>query len=168
MGRAGGGCYSDRNAKVVTIDADRLQDPEALTRSLAHELGHVLAGAPGTVFAPGMTRDQYIRDNTWNDLRGEAEATVVELQVRDDILAAGGQDLGVTGRTAADKKRLWSDHQAHKLTRAQLVEELAKLFAYQETTSDTHKPYWEHYAARHAAAWDRNHPTPTPLPLPPP
>lgn len=168
LGSAGGGSHSDRHARVVTLDPDRLRDPDALARTLAHELGHVRVGAPTPALRPGMSRDQYIRENTWSDLRGEAEATVMELEVRDDILAGGGPDIGITGSTAADKKRLWRDHQARRLTRAQLVEALAKLFAYREITSDTHRSYWDHYAARHAAAWDANHPTPTPLPLPPP
>ena len=50
-GPAGGGTNSNRDTRTVTIDRDTLEDPDALARSLSHELGHVLDGPPAYVYA---------------------------------------------------------------------------------------------------------------------
>ena len=136
--------------------------------TIAHELGHFLAGAPAYQYDPSMDRDKYIRTNTWIDLDGEASATIMELEVRQEQLDKGEGDLGLTGVTAKEKKKLWQEHQAGSISKDELRVKLADLFAEKEVTSDTSLPYWEHYARSHADAWDRANPPVTPLPLPGP
>jgi hypothetical protein len=170
-GAPGAGTCTKADAKppTVEIDPDEASSP-LLSSTLAHELGHVAHGAPIYAYDPSMDRDRYITENTMIDLEGEAAATVMELEVRDDLLAAGSPDPGITGATAADKIRLWDQFKAGKLTHDALIHELALLFARKEqpSTDSTAKTYWYFYAPNHAAAWDANNPTPTPLPLPSP
>jgi hypothetical protein len=166
-GPAGGGTNSKRDTKVITIDANTLKDPDDLAGTLAHELGHALDDKK-YVFDPSMDHDRYVRENTWTDLHGESAATISELQVRDDILASGGSDIGISGTTAKDKITLWEKHKAGSLTRADLEQEIAELFAHKETTSDTKLPYWDHYAKGHHDAWVKNNPGDASKPIPRP
>lgn len=152
----------------MTIDPN--ESTEQLARSLAHELGHVLDGDPTYEFDPSMDRTDYITRNTIIDLQGEAAATIMEFEVRDDILISNGTDIGVTGATAADKIRLWDEHKVGKLSRDALVAAIVQLFAHREkpSTDASAATYWYFYAPNHAAAWDANNPSPSPRPLPPP
>ena len=158
MGPAGDGTFADPNTEVITIDSAGAQDPAELANSLAHELGH----ANDTIEYISMEnvgREEYIRENTYADLRGEAEATISELMVRDELLASDlGLDTGVSGATSETKKLLWAEYKAGSMTREELVGEISELFATGEITSDSNLPYYDHYAQYHAECWDNAHP----------
>lgn len=66
--------------------------------------------------------------------------------------------ITISGATATDKIALWEKHKAGSLTRSDLEQEIAELFAHKETTSDTTLPYWDHYATSHHDAWVKNNP----------
>lgn len=167
-GVLGGGTFTDAAASPpeVVIDPGDVANGE-LAMSLSHELGHVADGDAQYVQDASWDRNRYITENTMVDLRGEAEATIMELQVRDELTAAGRADPGISGATSADKIRLWGEFTAGTLSRADLVEAIALLFARGESPSTASGTYWNYYGQFHADAWDANHPTPTPLPLPP-
>jgi len=170
-GAAGGGTFSDEAATppTITIDPQDAANTSVLAQSLAHELGHVAAGPVQYEWDASMSRDTYIRRNTVLDLESEAEATIMELRVRDELLAAGEQDPGVSGATSAQKIALWEDHKAGRITRDELVARIVDLFATGESPSnDSSTTYWYYYAENHAAAYDAANPTPTPLPIPGP
>jgi hypothetical protein len=166
-GSPGAGTATDHHRQPPTVTIDPAETTEQLARSMAHELGHVLDGETVYEFDQSMDRDTYISTNTVLDLEGEAEATIMELKVRDDVLTSG-TDIGITGATADEKISLWEEHKTGKLTRDQLVAELVDLFAHREqpSTDPSAATYWDFYAKAHAEAWDKNNPTPTPLPIP--
>lgn len=51
----------------------------------------------GYVGMDGKTREQYIDGNVKNSLNDEGEATISNLQVRDELLKAKAGDIGVAG-----------------------------------------------------------------------
>ncbi len=166
---AGTCTISDPKIMRVQVDPQEASSPR-LAATLAHELGHITDVPPGYEFDASMDRDRYITRNTIEDLEQEADATLTELEVRDEILAAGGADPGITGATAVEKIRLWEEHVAGRLSRPNLVHEIVMLFARveQPSTDPSAKTYWYLYAPTHAAAWDANNPGDQGKPLPSP
>ncbi|WP_376091804.1 DUF4781 domain-containing protein [Roseomonas sp. CCTCC AB2023176] len=100
--RTGSGSFTDPIEKRIVLDpglyANRPFNPVA---ELSHEFGHALGGAGPVAPAPGMTRAAFVDANLARMARSEGEATLANLAVRDEILTAGGPDIGVSGRQGA-------------------------------------------------------------------
>lgn len=87
-GQAGLGTYLVPREKIV-IDENAIGQGSRIARSLSHEVGHHL-------FTEGPDRtskQSYVNSM----LRGEAAATLSNVQVQREIIAAGGPDIGVSG-----------------------------------------------------------------------
>lgn len=87
-GQAGMGTYLVPREKIV-IDENAIGQGSRIARSLSHEVGHHL-------FTEGPDRtskQSYVNSM----LRGEAAATLSNVQIQREIVAAGGPDIGVSG-----------------------------------------------------------------------
>jgi type VI secretion system secreted protein VgrG len=101
-GDAGEGSYTLRDTKTIVIDSSQKAYPALVVQTLAHETGHALYGKNAEISPKGLTRNQYIARNVNVNLKDEGEATLVNAQVRQEILDHGGPDVGIAGVQRAD------------------------------------------------------------------
>lgn len=144
----------------IQIDPDQMNDPASLFNSLAHEVGHAVQPDIQWEFDSTMTRQGYIDANTGLNLEDEAEALMMELAVREDLLKGDAPlDIGASGTTSADKLALYERYKAGDIDRDQMIKGAATLIG-TETPSKTDpgvNNYVEHYGRAHADAWDASH-----------
>ena len=96
---ATGRTQADRGAQVITINTTGKSN-EQLTTSLAHEAGHADYEMDPQVPMDGNTRDEYVEGNLNRSLRDEGEATLTNVEVRDEITEAGGPEIPIAGNAA--------------------------------------------------------------------
>lgn len=144
FGESGAGTFFSASSGEIVLDP--ASDASTIASSLAHELGHAVDELE---YAPlGSSMDDYVSGNTWEDLSGEAEATIMELKVRDELLAAGADDPGISGH-AAEKLDAWEAYKTHG-DRDMLVRDISHIFAELERPSTSESSsYWDYYANHH-------------------
>ncbi|MEQ1501328.1 MAG: hypothetical protein ABMB14_03815 [Myxococcota bacterium] len=159
LGTPGGGTAADRGTKIVTLDPSTSANPMVAVQLIAHELGHANYTLPDAPPIGAMSREEYVRVNVMRHLRDEAEATISELRVRDELQTAGAGVMPISGATAPQKITLWEQFKAGTLTREALVEQLATLFGHGERPSGpaASGDYWDYYAQNYGTYWDANH-----------
>lgn len=157
-GGKGKGTFADRSKKSIHVDPSHKGHPLTLLQYLAHEAGHAMYKPGGYVGMDGKTRQQYIDGNVKNSLNDEGEATITNLQVRDELLKAKVGDIGVAGTQAKKYKELYKKYPQAK-DRDTLREAIGKVYAAGEHPSTAPKStYGQYYAKPYAAAWDKAHP----------
>jgi type VI secretion system secreted protein VgrG len=97
MGVPGEGTFASRDEHRIVIDPNGDSTPEGMTQSLAHEAGHAAYDLPPEIPPDGLTREEYVRQNTDRNLQDEGAATLNNIQVRDEISGNGGPDIGIAG-----------------------------------------------------------------------
>lgn len=146
-GAAGGGSYADSSTKTITLDQDILSDPERAVRVLAHEVGHGLDSS----IADQSTKAKFVADS----LAMEGRATLNNYRVRDEIMAAGGDDIGIAGNA--------TNHPSYAAVYAQYQKDgdaeaaayaIGAIFGQGERTSTTQQPYADYYGGW----YDKTHP----------
>lgn len=173
LGTAGNGTYTDVNTtpKTIVVDPSQLGDPALLAQSLAHELGHVYQNDYPHVFDPRWDRTRYVSENTVRALSGEADACMMELRVRDEVIARGGTPPPISGKGDA-KIALWARHVAGEAGLAsddEIRRALALFIGKNEHPStDPTQTYWDYYAASFADGWDARNTPGQHLGIPPP
>ncbi len=152
-GPAGDGSATDPAGKTITIASPR--DTDLLVRSVAHEAGHAIGNRPASIpITETMTRDEYVRLSVENDMLGEGDATFNNAKVRDEIIAAGGADIGISGTQTPDYERVYADFKTGVITQAQAVERMGVLVGGERTSIPPKKPYLEYYGDSHREYWD--------------
>lgn len=156
-GPAGGGSFCDSTAKKIVIDQNEKNDAPTVVQTLAHESGHALYKQDPYVDGNGRSREEFVSKNTMRLLKDEGEATLVNIKVRDEIVANGGKDIGVAG------SRSWTYTQIAKKypdpkDRDKARTEIANEFADNENPStDASKTYRQYYAKTYEDHWDKHH-----------
>lgn len=154
-GTAGKGTFTDKTHKKIVIDSNDKGDTTAILNSLAHETGHATYDVPWHP-PKGLTRQQYVERNTRENLRDEGEATLSEYEVRDELLAAGGPDIGISGGNRKAKDKAYADYKKHG-DRARARDDIGQIFHDKEHPSnDTSKTYYDYYKGPHEKWWDKN------------
>lgn len=156
-GEPGGGTFASPSTKTITIDPDTTGDVPGVVQSLAHEVGHALDETERYVGPDGLTRDQYVDQNTTGQLEGEAEATIMNLRVREELLAGDdGVDIGVAGAGSAEYQRLYAQYQEDG-DREALVRGISTHFAHNEHPSnDPDSDYHDYYSRFYENHWDEH------------
>ncbi|MBR8316025.1 type VI secretion system tip protein VgrG [Burkholderia dolosa] len=93
-GEAGKGSYAARNGKppAIVIDSGDKNDPKAVVQGLSHEAGHALYP-----YKPDFSsKSNYVN----GALADEGAATLNNIKVRREIIAAGGPDIKIAGDPA--------------------------------------------------------------------
>jgi len=139
-GPAGEGTYLVPGVKVI-IDENAIGQGPRIARSLSHEVGH-------HQFAEGPDRtskQSYVN----NMLRGEAAATLSNVQVQREIVAAGGPDIGVSGTGSRPQQygAIAVELQAGRLNRSQALEQIAEVFKTEAPSVGPHATYELYYGA---------------------
>lgn len=152
-GPAGDGSATDVSGKTITIASPR--DAESMVRSMAHEAGHAIGDRPASIpITETMTRDEYVRLSVENDMLGEGDATFNNAKVRDEIIAAGGPDIGISGTQTAAYEQVYADFKAGAINQAEAVERMGALVGSERTSIPPKKPYLEYYGDSHREYWD--------------
>lgn len=139
-GQAGGGTYLVPGVKIV-IDENAIGQGPRIARSLSHEVGHHL-------FTEGPDRtskQSYVNSM----LRGEAAATLSNVQVQREIVAAGGPDIGVsgTGNRPQQYGAIAVELQAGQINRSQALGQIAEVFKTEVPSVGRHANYELYYGA---------------------
>lgn len=141
------------------IDENEKGDTESIVQTLAHEIGHARYQEEPFVPIGDLTREEFIDANTQRNLNNEGEATLVNLEVRQEILDNGGADIGVAGAGAEDYKKIFESG-LHETDRAAAREDIGNKFASGETPStDPSKNYGDFFGDFWGEYYDNNAPT---------
>ncbi|MGC8477096.1 MAG: hypothetical protein ACP5NP_12145 [Acetobacteraceae bacterium] len=141
-----GACCSraslDRQISISENYATSLT-PAQLVQTIAHEAGHAKY-TPSTDNA-ATTQQQWVDIEVRKCLIDEAEATLFNCQVRQEILDAGGEDIGVAGAGASSYIGIYEQYKANAITREQALDRIASSFGTSETTSTDGQNYDSYY-----------------------
>jgi len=155
-GKKGGGSWANRQTKTIVV-ADG-KTPEQNVSTISHEAGHARYGTPTRHGMDGYnTRADYISANVDEHLADEAAAQFNSATVRDEVLGAGGSDIGIPGR--GDYEGIWDRYEAETITRDQALGEMGRAMG-AETTSTTGQNYRDYYGRSYGRTWDSAHSTP--------
>ncbi len=157
--RQGGGSEADRTAQIIYIDTQNKSN-EAVVTLLAHETGHADYTMDPYVPIAGNSRDDYVAGNLQRSLRDEGEATLTNVEVRNEIIENGGPEIPIAGNSA--------NHSAYEQSYEDLQnggdrdtarDEIGGTFADGETTSTTGESYRDYYGGFYEDQYD-NSPNP--------
>ena len=155
-GTAGGGSYADKQQKTITIDANEFNNPTSYIQTIAHESGHALYQSDPYVSPNGLTRQEYIEANASSSLKDEGEATLMNIQIRDEILKNNGPDIGIAGTQGAAYEKSYQNYQKHG-DREKARTEIGNVFANNEVPSTApDKTYKQYYSKPYEDHWDKN------------
>jgi uncharacterized Zn-binding protein involved in type VI secretion len=158
-GVAGAGTTANRGTKVITIDPNQRGNAPSIVQSLSHESGHAMYTLPPQTPTTGLTRDQYVSQNTQNNLDDEGEATLTNAQVRQEILDNGGEDIGIAGTQTPAYQQSYQDYQTHG-DRQRARREIGNIFADNEHPSnDVTHTYRDYYGKAYGDHYDAHPPT---------
>jgi type VI secretion system secreted protein VgrG len=154
-GDAGKGSYTDKTKKRIVVDSNAKNSPTAAAQTLAHESGHALYTADPYVTPTGKTKDEYVKANVKRDLKDEGEATLTNVQVRNEVKENGGPDIGVAGTQAKKYEEIAAKYPEAK-DRDKAREEIGSAFAKGEHPSNApSQTYEDYYAKTYADHYDK-------------
>jgi type VI secretion system secreted protein VgrG len=156
-GPANGGTYTDVDNKTIVLDANEQSNLSEAAISVSHESGHAL-NPNAEVQMSGLTRAEYVKQGTDAELKGEGAATLANARARDEILAAGGPDIGIAGGQSKKYDAIYQQYKAGKITRDQAEKQIAQAYGKGETTSNTNQNYSTYYKSYYEQAWDAAYP----------
>ena len=142
-GAAGMGAYYDARNRRIVVDSNAMGDGERVVRSLSHELGHHKFKEPQEY----SSRSAYVH----RQLRNEGAATLENSLVRAEILAAGGPDIGVSGRNSAAYERITGEYLAGRIDRDSALNRIVGVFGAEVPSTDPTKNYLDYYGDHYDA-----------------
>ncbi|WP_445978557.1 XVIPCD domain-containing protein [Stenotrophomonas muris] len=141
-GPAGGGTYLVPGVKIV-IDENAIGQGSRIARSLSHEIGHHLF----TEQPDRASKQSFVNTS----LRGEAAATLSNVQVQREITAAGGPNIGVSG--TGDRPQQYgaiaAKLEAGQINRNQALSQIADVFKTEAPSVGPHATYELYYGAHY-------------------
>lgn len=141
-GPAGGGTYLVPGVKIV-IDENAIGQGSRIARSLSHEIGHHLF----TEQPDRASKQSFVNAS----LRGEAAATLSNVQVQREITAAGGPNIGVSG--TGDRPQQYgaiaAKLEAGQINRNQALSQIADVFKTEAPSVGPHATYELYYGAHY-------------------
>lgn len=153
-GTAGKGSYCDKSKKKIIIDPNEKGHHVQIVQTLAHESGHALYTPDAYVAPTGITRQNYVNSNVTSALKDEGEATMMNCQIRAEIIANGGADIGIAGAQASEYQKIYNKY-PNPGSRETARKEIGDLFADGEQPStDPTKTYRDYYAQPFADFYD--------------
>jgi hypothetical protein len=163
-GLPGKGTFYDANGKPrpkLVVDPLMASNPAMIAQLGSHESGHANYTPDPYVPAKGLRRADYVAQNTNRDLKNEGEAAMTNMQVRQEILAAGGPDIGTNGAQAAKYNQIYQKY-PNAADRDKARQEIANTWGAGETPSTAPtQNYAQYYGGPYGQQWDKENP---PLP----
>lgn len=143
-GPAGQGSYCDKQSKTIIIDKNTQGNTRSVLTTLAHEGGHARYEADPYVPHNGLTRDEYVSRNVQRNLKDEGEATLTNIEMRDDLKKHGGMRIDIAGAQAAKYEAIHKKYPDDK-DRDQARSEIGEEFADGEKVSRPPNPSYREY-----------------------
>jgi hypothetical protein len=154
-GSVADGYYTDWDHSTIVIDQP-LGDATTVSH-IAHEVSHATTAQQHSIPAtPTMTRDEYVQQNVDNLMHNEGEAQFHASQVRAELQAAGGPDIGIPGTQTADYQRVYDEFRAGTITRAQAIDQMGTSMGNERVSTPPYQPYRDYYADSFRGDWDTN------------
>lgn len=155
-GTPGKGTYCNPATQEIVVDPNKLGNDAGIVRSLSHEAGHAAYDREPEIPKGTLTRDEYVRQNTKRDLKDEGEATISNIEARDEILSNGGPDIGISGSQSDKYDEIASKHDLDDpADRDKAREEIGDAFAKGEHPStDPAKNYEDYYGDHYKKKYD--------------
>jgi type VI secretion system secreted protein VgrG len=154
-GEPGKGSFCRRDRKEIIIDPDSKGKPVLVTQTLAHESGHALYQPDPYIPPAGLTRQVYIDSNAARDLADEGEATLMNCQIRAEIISRNGPNIGVAGAQEAQYEKIYAKYSKPE-DRDQARREIATIFANGEHLSTAPSmTYGQYYEKPYADYFDK-------------
>lgn len=140
-GQTGGGSYADEQNKLIIMDPEHLADDNEAVQTLAHEAGHALY----PVDIDHSSRENYINSL----LSDEGGATLNNIKVQREILANGGEDIGIAGSTENLKayNEAYDKMMGGEISRNSAAQSIGKIFGEGEIASGTDMNYHDYYGS---------------------
>ena len=124
--------------KTITLDIQLKTDPNQATQVLAHEVGHALHPYQLNT----SSRQAYLN----GALDDEGAATLKNIQVQREIIAAGGPDIGIAGNPNNHASYIQAYNQYLKDGNAEVaIRKIGSQFGNGEFTSTTGQNYADYY-----------------------
>jgi uncharacterized Zn-binding protein involved in type VI secretion len=148
------GSFCDKEAKKIVIDPNDTN----VAQTLAHETGHALYTADPYVEFGTLSRSEYVAKNANSALKDEGEATLMNAQIRNEIIGNGGEDIGIAGNNTEKYEKAYDEYKKSG-DRDKARQEIGDIFADNEHPStDRTKTYRENYSKTYEEHWDKYHP----------
>jgi type VI secretion system secreted protein VgrG len=153
-GEAGKGSYADKDALEIVIDESKKDSADRIVQTLSHEKGHALYKSDPYVSPTGLTKEKYVEKNVKRNLKDEGEATLSNLEVRDEILSSGGPDIGVAGTKTKQYEKVHLEYKSVG-DREKAREAIGDIFADGERPStNPNMNYREYYSKPYEEFYD--------------
>jgi len=153
-GREGKGSYANKSKKKIVIDSKEKDNPASMASILSHESGHALYKEEPYIQPAGLTKEEYVKRNAERYLKDEGEATLVNVQVRLEIMQNSGPDIGIIGKNAEKYQYIFDKYPEEK-DRDKARQEIGEVFAKGENPSvDSIKTYEDYYSKFYSDFYD--------------
>lgn len=159
-GTAGNGTFADRSTREIVIDPTGIGNALGCTQLLAHEAGHARYPLEPEVPMTGLTREQYVSQNTDRHLRDEGEATLRNAEVREEIknTSGGANDIGIAGTHTNEYQAAYERYEESG-DRSAARTEIGNIFGHGERPStSTGQDYSAFYGSSYATNYDAANP----------
>jgi len=144
-GAPGGGYFSNKGTKTITLDPTTGTSDDNVVTMLSHEMGHARYKA-ADVTPNGRTREQYVKDNVQSQLDDEAEATLTQIGYKDCLKKGGGPNVQLWYGKSAEYEQIAKKYPDAK-DRATARNEIANMYGDNEHPSNcpaqTYRQYYE-------------------------
>jgi hypothetical protein len=141
---------------INPADINEGGDPFSKMASLvSHEMGH--AGTPYQDRIEADNMADFVSKNVAKDLQHEGAAAFVNAKTRDEIIAAGGPDIGIRGGLDEWYISVYEDYKAGRITESQAIDRMAELMAYEPDRKDGRNKQ-ELLEDKYEGEWKRAHP----------
>ncbi len=161
--RPGTGSAASKADKKIFIDSS--QNEVGIVKSLAHETGHASYTQDPYTPMDGKTKEEYIDANLNSDMKDEGEATLTNIEVRNEIKENGGPEIPISGDPAnhAQYEKSYEDSVASG-DRDAARQEIGDIQKDGEHTGTTGESYRDYYGKTYDKHWDDHHPEPPATP----
>jgi hypothetical protein len=150
---SGKGSYLDKKNKKIVVD--KTGGSSAITRTLSHEKGHALYKADPYVPPTGLAKEEYVGKNVKRHLKDEGEATLSNIEIRDEILSNGGPDIGISGTKKSQYEKIYEEYKETG-NRDKAREKIGDVFADGERPSTNPSlTYREYYGKAYEDYYDK-------------
>ena len=156
-GTAGGGSFLERGPPPkITIDSAERGNTNAVTQTLAHELGHAEYSPPP--FSPpikGTSKAAFVDRSALEGLKDEARAVKRNIELQRCVKVGKGGDIGVAGANAKTYEAVFDKYPDSK-DEGKMIDEIANAFGTEHPSTAPTSTYKDYYGKPYADWWDKN------------
>jgi len=131
---------------------------------IAHEVGHAVNDVNLRAHELHMFREEFLQASVDTQMRNEGMAQFNAAQVRAELNAAGGPDIGIPGGQTPDFQQAYDDFVTGKISHAQAVDRMGSLMRSEHVSVPPYTLYPDFYRNAYEFEWDTDIDQPHPPP----